>query len=228
MDGQRLAFLVEQVLESVKHQFEDRGVRIGIPAGITFAVFGLGSDSLEAGSHPLGRPQFGAFHRGPLAGGNQHVPVLALDGCQVSGGLHEIGDFIAHPQNAVRAGHQGVNQFVPVLFPEDPFRFSGFFGNEFQIGFGMLVFGSESIPERGDVLFHFRKFVLGDADQGCRFPGNRVAQVSALERGEPEIVLVFQIVECAGQELVGVGAAFVDVVAGVAAAKAFYLDIQVG
>ena len=92
----------------------------------------------------------------------------------------------------------------------------------------MLVFGSESIPERGDVLFHFRKHVLGDADQGGRFPGNRVAQVSSLERGEPEIVLVLQIVECAGQELVGVGAAFVDVVAGVAAAKAFDLDIQVG
>ena len=88
---------------------------------------------------------------------------------------------------------------------------------------GLLGEGGEAVvgePEARDAL---GDEAFGEGDEGVRLAGYSVAQVAAVYLAEVEVVLVGTLSQEAGQQLVGVGMAQVDVATGVSALQTFHL-----
>ena len=71
----------------------------------------------------------------------------------------------------------------------------------------------EMVPLNADLLLESH----GDGDDGFRFAGDGIAEVTAVDRRELEFGLGDDTREEPDEDLVGVGAAFVDIIAGVTA-----------
>ena len=127
---------------------------------------------------------------------------------------------MAHGDHAVRTLAEGHNEAISLVSRNHGLRHRAGLQLETHI---LLHFAEDA--------FHLRDVTVPlDADlllvrhrndhDGLRFAGNRVAQVAAADRSELQLRLRPYAREEPNQQLVGIGAALVDIVAGVTAHEA--------
>ena len=123
-----------------------------------------------------------------------------------------------HADRAVRATLDGVDQVVLNLFRDERGRQLGrALSREADVALHALVLCAVERLVLADELLHVGHTVGGHRDDSRDFARDGVAERAALDRGQAHVVVADGLLEEAEEELVGVGAAQVDVDTRVAA-----------
>ena len=142
--------------------------------------------------------------------------LLHLDGGEIGGGLDEAGDVVTHGDHAVGALAERHDEAVRLIGGDKGLGHVGCLEIEAHVRLysaeDLLHLRYEMVPLDAYLLLESH----GDGDDGFRFAGDRIAEVTTADRRELEIGLRHDTREEPDEDLVSVGATFVDIVAGVA------------
>ena len=200
-------------------------VGVGFPAGVALARLHLGAGQLKHGGKGGGHVVAGTEQAAALAAVDFDGLALGhhVDAGQVGAGLHQ-GNVLRHGKHAVRHALQGSNQALARRAVDHGGRCVGRLQDELHRGLRdavlLLDVGCKQIPVDAHGLLHRRRHGNG----GTRLAGDGVVKAAGLYVGQQEGHLLLLHIEETGQQLIGVGALLVDVVARVAARQA--LDAQ--
>ena len=149
-----------------------------------------------------------------------------MNGGEVAGGLDESGDIEVHGIDAVEHAlhsHQEAARRVGVDGRRDGagglHQEAGRLLDSSELG---LALGSHDVEQGAHGLLVLHRH----GTDGLCFAGNGVVLVAALDVAQPEVELLGSLAEEAAEHLVGVGTAFVDVVATVSAHQAIDRDAE--
>ena len=151
------------------------------------------------------------------------VTSIVLSGCifteaRLVEGLHQAFEVVAHGDYSVGAGIKRAYQAQGGVGIDGVFGLVGGSDGDIhcRVGVGILVLDvSHKFVER----YHYFFFLRGMyAHYGMCCSGDGVAQVAAAYFAEHDIMLLRQAEEEACEQLVGVGASFVDIASGMSAA----------
>ena len=195
-------------------------VGVGRPAGVAVGVPYAAAGQPEGGFELGGGGLLGALHAAALRGADDDGAVLHLDGSQVGGGLDEVVDLAAHGQHAVGAGVDEVDESLLGVGVDDLLGHVGVAQFELHAGLGGAELEHHGLAHAGDHGLEGAHLVVGHHHEGLGLAGYGVAQVAAVDGGQAHGVAEGALPEDAVEELVGAGAAAVDVVAAVAAHEA--------
>ena len=218
MDTGDLRVDTVELLIGVAGHGHDGRVLVGCPSGIAVAVADFGTGEGEDGLDLVGDVPFARLDARALRGCDENLVVgLHLDGGEVCRGLDDAFEVAAHRDNAVGSAVEGFDEAARGVAVDAEVGGVDAFHVDFEGRLDVAVFGFDLggifVEGRADELF------LGgvDADNGVGCARNGVAEVAAVEFADADLIFLHQAEEEAGNELVGVGAAEMDVAARVAA-----------
>ena len=215
MDSQHFGFGLEEVDIGFSDHLQERRVGVGCPARVAVAVRHFIASERKGLLHRPFEMMLGRLDRGPLRSIDLYITLPHLDGGEVGGGLYKSGHVFRHGDHAVRALTERHDKAVGFVIGNEGFGHIGGLQVEAHIFLHLpedtFHLGDEPVPLNTDLLFVRH----GDGDDGFGFTGNSVAEVAAVDRGEVQFGLRPYAGKEPDDELVGVGTAFIDVIAGV-------------
>ena len=148
--------------------------------------------------------------------------LLHLDGGEIGGGLDEAGDVMTHGDHAVGALAERHDEAIGLVGRDKGLGHVGCLKVEAHVGLygaeDLLHLRYEMVPLNADLLLESHR----DGDDGFRFAGDGIAEVTAVDGRELEVGLGHDTREEPDEDLVSIRTTFVDIVAGVAAAQSRY------
>ena len=191
VDGFDFRFLCKELFVSFFGYLQDSRIGVRRPTGIAVAMRNLGSGEQEGRCHLVGSRVLARLDRAALAGADENrVAGLHLDRGQVGRGFNQSLDVVAHTEDTVRASVKGINQSFGRRAINHRVRTVCRFHGEANrlIDMFQLIFNVSREMVQEDT--HRLAVVGTDADDGVRFAGDGIAQVSAVDRGQDERMLL--------------------------------------
>ena len=225
VDGAYDGLLAEEALVGIDGNLQQRALGVEEPAGVARVGLGAGTGELEdraddgAGVETLAR-EVAALH-----GADADDVAVEPHAGQIGRGLDEVGDVLAHGEDAVGHADEGFDEAVAGGLVDDLGLFGLAAHLEPHVRLGDEIFLFELGGQHVEVCAHLFLIFHGHAADGVAVARNGVVEAAALDVNQAHAV-VEVLVEHAGQELVGVGAFLLDVVAGMAAHQALHLDLE--
>ena len=216
--------LVEELLVDVEQHVQRLAVGVGIPANVVATSLHLEVGEVEAGHEHLHDVVLHVF--ACRAGENLHccLAVLDVDDGEVARGLYHIGVSGNEAHHAVVACVEGAQDSGLVVERHLHLRTVHLLDSEVYVVLDELELALKLGLERLDELLHALEVVLGKSHHCLGLEWDGVAHVATVPAHQASLVVLDGHLCQANHQLVGVGAAFVNLETAVTALESLEGD----